>query len=155
MGKVCFNCGGTESIELHHIVPLRLGGTNNLSNIVVLCHRCHMAAHHGRHIQEYTTKNFKGGRPHNVTNEELDEALTEFLSGQIGASECKRLLGLSKKTKIGDMSYYKKFLKNKGIKSFRNNIDIIRCKRGDVREGDKVGTITYINGNTENIYFAI
>lgn len=154
LGKVCFNCGSSECIELHHIVPLEFGGTNNISNIAVLCHRCHTAIHNGKSAKFY--RNVKlGGRPHNVSTEELDEAFNEFVSGQIGTKECKKRIGLSTKSKIGDMKYYKDFLKNKGIKTFRNNIDIIRKKRGDVSDGDKVGTIIYINGNVENIYFEI
>ena len=31
LGNKCVNCGSTENIEYHHIVPLRNGGTNNLS----------------------------------------------------------------------------------------------------------------------------
>lgn len=45
LGKTCANCGSTDKIEYHHIVPLVLGGTNNLSNIVPLCKVCHLKAH--------------------------------------------------------------------------------------------------------------
>lgn len=154
LGQVCFNCGCSECIELHHIVPLEFGGTNNISNIAVLCHKCHMAIHNGKSRKIY--HNVKvGGRPHNVTSEELEDALEDFISGHIGTNECKKRMGMSTKSKIGDMKYYKDFLKKKGIKHFRNNIDIIRNKRGDVSEGDKVGTIIYISGDVENIYFEI
>ena len=45
LGNKCVNCGSTENIEYHHIVPLKNGGTNNLSNIVPLCETCHYKAH--------------------------------------------------------------------------------------------------------------
>lgn len=42
----CYNCGSTtDALELHHIVPLSLGGTNNPTNIVPLCEKCHGLIH--------------------------------------------------------------------------------------------------------------
>ena len=52
-GNICVNCGSTDGIEYHHIVPLFVGGQENETNIVPLCHRCHKAAHYGRNIQNY------------------------------------------------------------------------------------------------------
>lgn len=46
----CYNCGSTtDTLELHHIVPLGLGGTNNPSNIVPLCGKCHDLVHGTTH----------------------------------------------------------------------------------------------------------
>lgn len=39
IGTVCCNCGATEDIEYHHIVPLLLGGNDVKSNIVPLCYK--------------------------------------------------------------------------------------------------------------------
>jgi len=33
------------NLQLHHIVPLGLGGSNNKSNLVPLCKKCHEAVH--------------------------------------------------------------------------------------------------------------
>lgn len=41
----CINCGSTDELQLHHIVPLSQGGTNRLSNIVVICSKCHGKIH--------------------------------------------------------------------------------------------------------------
>lgn len=41
----CANCGSGEYLEVHHIVPVGLGGTNNLGNLVKLCAECHGKAH--------------------------------------------------------------------------------------------------------------
>ena len=38
-GDICANCGSSESIEYHHIVPLALGGTNRITNFAPLCHK--------------------------------------------------------------------------------------------------------------------
>jgi len=147
-GSVCYNCGCKENIQYHHIVPLRLGGTNALSNIAALCTRCHKVAHMGQHINDYrNTENM--GRPHNVPEKEMDSVFTEYINGRIGMKECKQLIEISKKSKITDMSYYKKFLKERGIKKVKNNIDIIEVKRGMVRNGDVVGYIEYEDGTLQ------
>lgn len=44
----CANCGKEESetiLDVHHIVPRGRGGSHLMSNQVVLCRRCHDAAH--------------------------------------------------------------------------------------------------------------
>ena len=46
VGRVCVNCGETEEIEYHHIVPLSLGGNDVLSNICPLCAKCHGKVHY-------------------------------------------------------------------------------------------------------------
>lgn len=43
--KICSTCGSTSDIELHHIIPLAAGGTNDYYNLVYLCHDCHMKLH--------------------------------------------------------------------------------------------------------------
>lgn len=43
----CDICGiNDQSLELHHIIPVMCGGTNNEDNIQMLCHKCHMEAHY-------------------------------------------------------------------------------------------------------------
>ena len=48
-GHRCVRCGAAESedapLEVHHIVPLSSGGTNELENLVTLCAACHKQAH--------------------------------------------------------------------------------------------------------------
>lgn len=46
VGRICVNCGATEDIEYHHIVPLSLGGSDTLSNICPLCAKCHGKVHY-------------------------------------------------------------------------------------------------------------
>lgn len=40
-GYRCVVCGATERLEVHHIVPRRLGGSNDPVNLVTLCAACH------------------------------------------------------------------------------------------------------------------
>jgi hypothetical protein len=40
---LCGVCGGTESLQLDHIVPLALDGSSEFENGIVLCKTCHAA----------------------------------------------------------------------------------------------------------------
>ena len=39
--SVCWACGWERSLERAHIVPIMDGGSNEWSNLVLLCHKCH------------------------------------------------------------------------------------------------------------------
>ena len=39
--KACRKCGGTQKLEVHHIVPLTEHGTNTDDNLITLCVYCH------------------------------------------------------------------------------------------------------------------
>lgn len=44
----CVNCGATDPdsiLDVHHIVPRGRGGSDQLSNLALLCRQCHDAAH--------------------------------------------------------------------------------------------------------------
>ena len=43
----CQNCNSTEDLEIHHIVPLAVGGNNTIGNLVRLCVPCHEKIHGG------------------------------------------------------------------------------------------------------------
>lgn len=43
--KICATCGATIKLELHHIIPIYLGGTDDYYNLIYLCHECHMQMH--------------------------------------------------------------------------------------------------------------
>lgn len=42
-GNTC-RCGSSYRLAVHHIVPARYGGTDDESNLVLLCHHCHSRA---------------------------------------------------------------------------------------------------------------
>lgn len=48
-GGSCLRCGleNQTRLEVHHILPVSLGGTNEDSNLATLCSHCHEAAHGG------------------------------------------------------------------------------------------------------------
>ena len=47
VGRSCANCGATDDLQYHHIVPLAIGGNDIVSNMVCLCARCHWVIHQG------------------------------------------------------------------------------------------------------------
>lgn len=40
-GRACAVCGSTENLEIHHMIPVDIGGTNDAANLIVLCRYCH------------------------------------------------------------------------------------------------------------------
>lgn len=43
--RECGNCGSTDALTVHHVVPRALGGTERDTNKVVLCWPCHAKVH--------------------------------------------------------------------------------------------------------------
>ena len=44
----CQKCGKFAmdiGLAVHHILPLHKGGTNDTSNLLILCHKCHSKSH--------------------------------------------------------------------------------------------------------------
>ncbi len=37
----CGKCGCKENLQLHHIIPITLGGNNDDVNLIILCDNCH------------------------------------------------------------------------------------------------------------------
>jgi len=45
LGNKCEGCGSEENIIIHHKIPLSKWGANELSNLTLLCKKCHGRAH--------------------------------------------------------------------------------------------------------------
>ena len=43
--KICACCGNKKELELHHIIPIYMGGLDVYYNLIYLCHSCHMNMH--------------------------------------------------------------------------------------------------------------
>lgn len=131
LGCTCINCEATENMEYHHIVPLRNGGTNKLSNIVPICETCHYKAH-----DRSSFKNKNGGRPRAISFEEAEPILKRYFNYEIGKSEACDLLGL--KSKKGAWDRLNKEYKEKyDIESFYNNIDLLNSQKQRVITSQK------------------
>lgn len=151
-GNRCLNCGDTENIEWHHVVPLELGGNDIYSNMVPLCYACHKAVtHHALVLATKGRQHNAGGRKRTIPDN-YKEILWRYIQCDIGKSECKRLLGLSKSNSLTDNPWYQEFLKEHNISWHRNNIDI-RTANGKLHKGCVIGRIYYIGGNTVNCFW--
>lgn len=154
-GDRCVNCGSDENIEFHHIVPLAIGGTNNYGNVVPLCWKCHKAIHSG-----ITIDDLRGGKPYNAGRKRIDEELAydvfeKFIGGEIGNRKANELLGYkSDVTRMNGRAQFKDFLKERGIKSVRNNIDVIGTNCPDkLWDGAPVGMIKYEDGSSKYMLY--
>ena len=41
----CQKCGGINRLNIHHIKPIKLGGTHEFNNLIIFCWDCHMLWH--------------------------------------------------------------------------------------------------------------
>lgn len=44
-GTFCRNCGSTENLTLHHIIPKAMNGSDSPRNLILLCRECHILEH--------------------------------------------------------------------------------------------------------------
>ena len=151
-GTTCANCGSSENIEYHHIVPLILGGTNSFGNIAALCHKCHKAAHGGHHVSHYADTS-NSGRKSKVPDEDAFKVYDLWLDGQIGNMKCKEMLNLSSTTQPNATIQYKRWLRSRGIEEVRNNFDAIAVLSPFSMKNGKVVGWYKMNGKKHNIYF--
>lgn len=149
----CANCGTDISLEHHHIVPLSIGGTNRTTNIVVLCHRCHQLAHGAKNIRDIC-KPEKTGRKRKEPPNGYESILEKYLSGEIGRKDCERQLGLPAKAKLAEQYFFKEYLSEHNIVSYKNRVDMLntaRCKRRN-HTGEFVARVVFADG-TEKVRY--
>ena len=141
----CINCGSTVGIEYHHVVPLSLGGTNRLTNIVPVCHACHMAAHTGRHAMKYDkSRQMHTGRYYKTPYEDCIEAFEMYAGGEIGRKECEELLNMGRASKINDAPAFKKFKEQYCIVKMKNTRDLSANKNhGKIKRSARVCIIEF------------
>lgn len=149
LGSKCINCESEVDVEYHHVVPLALGGTNKITNIVPLCHVCHQIAHGSKNIRVLRRSEHTGRKRLPPPND-YEKILNDYLHGFFGRRECEEKLGLSTGDKLTDKWYFKEYLEKYGIKKFKNKIDILSQKKCQNRDySDKeMARIEYENGTT-------
>lgn len=154
-GDKCINCGSSDRVEFHHIVPVALGGTDTPSNIVPLCYICHKAAHIGRKTEDIKKSigHEKGGRKCKIDDETFEGAFKKYIGGQIGKAKFCELIGRNYKS-LSRIPQIKRFKEKYGIEEFRNNIDIretVSVER--LKDGDPVGYVKYLDGRMETMLY--
>jgi len=73
----CQNCGAAGvGLNCHHIVPINKGGTNQLSNLITLCEKCHAKVHpHMTRLEHYReTENMEDDSSYEAGGIEFEEA---------------------------------------------------------------------------------
>ena len=150
-GYRCINCGSTEELELHHVMPLEIGGNDIPSNMVVLCYDCHKAVTHFQLLlMTAGRKHTAGGRPRKIPDN-YEEILDRYVRCEFGTKECVKQLRLSGGSHISDNPWYREYTQKRGIKSFRSRVDL-RLSKGMITKGDPVGKIVYLDGTEETVY---
>lgn len=143
----CANCGTDISLEHHHIVHLSIGGTNRTTNIVVLCHRCHQLAHGAKNIRDIC-KAEKTGRKRREPPKGYESIIEKYLNGEIGRKDCERQLGLPEKAKLAEQFFFKDYLSENNIVSYKNRVDMLnteKCKRRN-HTGEFIAKVIYADG---------
>lgn len=74
---ICAICGA-EALDAHHIVPLDESESNDQSNLVCLCRKCHQQVHKGVYIIDPITKEIKVGKVDNIDPDKKPEYVKEF-----------------------------------------------------------------------------
>lgn len=151
LGCKCVNCGSDIGIEYHHIVPLALGGTNRLTNIVPLCNICHEKAHGSQNIRQIKGA-ITGGRKRLPLPDNYEEILWKYMYGEIGKSECEQLLGIKGTSKLNDRPFMKEFIAKYNIVSYKNKIDTYRHYSNSIHKGKLLSRVVFADGNEVTNY---
>ena len=44
-GETCSICGENHDLDVHHVIPSYKGGSDDVHNLITLCHKCHRNKH--------------------------------------------------------------------------------------------------------------
>lgn len=110
--SICINCGAPAT-ELHHVVPLSLGGNDIESNRVWLCSLCHSTIHgfnrqtrgiewkrlqaEGIAIAKAEGK-YKGRKPKDIDTDKFKKACKEWRAGERTAVSIQKQFSISAQT---------------------------------------------------------
>lgn len=109
----CINCGTTKNLELHHVVPLALGGNDIESNKVFLCSICHAKIHgadvdergiHWKELQKAGIEKakkegkYKGRKKLPIDETKMRTVCAEWRKGNITAVEAQKQMELKPNT---------------------------------------------------------
>ena len=135
-GCNCVNCGASEGIRYHHIVPLSAGGTNNPTNIVPLCEQCHLNLHAGVIVDISKYANL-AGRKRIVPTEKMISTFRDYLDCKIPKSIASARLGLVR-LDINSNAWMRDELKRRGVEKFKNLLEV-KLSNSTVHLGDCIG----------------
>lgn len=153
-GTVCANCGSSQEIEYHHIVPLSNGGTNRVSNYVALCSVCHLKAHGKlKYRNVWSCENeIKIDKPDNV-----NEVINKFLNGELSKGDICQEWGIRQDTTLHRISFFRRYLERHEIVSYKNFVDLVKNRRANTATDDQeriylASIIIFYDGTEERYY---
>ena len=109
IGLECCNCGSKNNLEYHHIVPIALGGLDDISNICCLCNQCHHLIHHGsisninnsnlikQGMQNAKEKGINIGRPRTTIKDISNDLIMDIME-KINITTIAKKYNISRKT---------------------------------------------------------
>lgn len=155
--NMCANCGSTEFLEIHHVVPVEVGGTDKLTNLKLLCQKCHVLAHASLNGLKLGEKKKRGGRKQKPRIQNWEEAIIAFVHGEMGNKTFRVLMNVGKNTKIKDphCKWFREVLDKAGIANYENYIDYARCSKGKgIHDGDIASHVEYADGTKKNFFYS-
>ena len=110
IGLECCNCSSKNNLEYHHIVPIALGGLDDISNICCLCSQCHHLIHYGsisninnsnlikQGMQNAKEKGINIGRPRTTINDISNDLIMDIIMEKINITTIAKKYNISRKT---------------------------------------------------------
>jgi len=148
----CFYCGTKENLMYHHLVPVANGGDNRINNIICVCEEHHKAIHYKTHT--LSSENFKNGKkwgcPKTPPPENYEYFIRKYLRGDIGVKDFWKLLKLpeNKRMKISEKWWFKEFLKEHNIISYKNNMERIKTNPKRMSGKSMAAKVVFKSGNS-------
>ena len=92
VGTKCRYCG-KKATELHHLIPISLGGDNRIENIIPLCHKHHVMAH-----RKLPHGDSKRGAKRKERPQNFEIVVERYLTRKIYLNEVVAELGIGRTT---------------------------------------------------------
>lgn len=153
-GTACANCGSSQEVEYHHIVPLSNGGTNRVSNFVALCPICHLKAHGKLKYRNVWS------REHVINMEKPDGAndvIEKYLHGELSKSDVCQKWGAPQDKPLYYIDFFRVYLERHGIISYQNFVELKKNHRAntlmDGEERTYLAAIVILFYGTEERYY--
>jgi hypothetical protein len=95
---ICVACGAQDDLQHHHLVTRAEGGSNDKTNLIALCHGCHLKPHarqarrvqcqpsHSCGVAKARARGVKFGRKRKLSDHQQAEAVKRRAAGETLAS---------------------------------------------------------------------
>lgn len=149
----CCSCKTTENLVIHHIVPIGAGGTDEESNLCLVCADCHKKIH-----ANYNHINFCNKPPgrKRIKRPGYKKAIEDFFfnkRGLMSVGELKTALGISERSDLKQNKLFLEEMHELGIEDYRINGDFM--KRFNRPDGSVCGWIKFLDGKTEDVFYSV